>query len=218
MRRPRAYDDDCPTAHGLELIGERWALLVARELMLGPRRFKDIQTGLKGISPNVLSQRLEELEAAGIISHRQLSAPFSLWVYELTEWGLDLGPVMQALGRWAVRSPRISATRILGPVSFVLSLRAMFDPAGVSGERASLGLYLDGQAFRLTFDGKGLVAEPGEPERPDAIIRSSIAALGEAISGATALDAAIARGNLEVDGDLRVVKRFLSAFPRPPGG
>src|SRR3954468_14737795 len=96
----RRYDDACGTAHALDLIGERWALLVMRELMLGPKRFSDIRAGLPGISANVLSQRLEGLEAAGVLRRRRLPRPAAVRVYELTDWGYESEPILQALGRW----------------------------------------------------------------------------------------------------------------------
>src|SRR5262245_48168316 len=88
----RSYDDSCLTAHALDLVGERWALLVVRELLLGPKRFTDLRHGLPGISPNVLSQRLDELEHAALVHRRRLDPPASVWVYELTGWGRELEP------------------------------------------------------------------------------------------------------------------------------
>src|SRR5690349_23072333 len=104
MATKRSYEDGCAAAHALDLIGERWALLVVRELVLGPKRFTDLRAGLPGISPNVLTQRLEELEAAAIVQRRKLPPPASAWVYELTDWGLELESVIMALGRWGARS------------------------------------------------------------------------------------------------------------------
>ena len=101
----RRYDDACGTAHGLELIGERWALLVMRELMLGPKRFSDLRSDLAGISANVLTQRLEGLEAAGLLIRRKLPPPTSAQVYELSQWGYEAEPIVKSLGRWAARSP-----------------------------------------------------------------------------------------------------------------
>jgi len=100
----RRYDDACGTAHALDLIGERWALLVMRELMLGPKRFGDIRADLPGISANTLTQRLEGLEASGLVVRRRLPPPASAQVYELTRWGYEAEPIVQTLGRWAARS------------------------------------------------------------------------------------------------------------------
>src|SRR3990170_3687429 len=101
----RTYDDACAAAHALDLIGERWALLVVRELLLGPKRFTDLKAGLPGASPNVLAQRLRDLEGVGIVRRRKLPPPAASRVYELTEWGLELEPAIISLGRWGARSP-----------------------------------------------------------------------------------------------------------------
>src|SRR4249919_2386031 len=101
----RWYGDACATAHALDLVGERWALLVMRELIFGPKRFSDLRASLPGISANVLTQRLEGLEQSGLVARRRLPPPAAAQVYELTEWGYESEPIFQALGRWASRSP-----------------------------------------------------------------------------------------------------------------
>ena len=103
--KKRVYDDACGAAHALELVGDRWALLVIRELLLGPKRFSDLRAGLPGISANVLTQRLEDLEAKAIVVRRKLPPPASAWVYELTPWGLEAEEIVKVIGRWAARSP-----------------------------------------------------------------------------------------------------------------
>ena len=125
----RRYDDACGTAHALDLIGERWALLVMRELMLGPKRFSDIRADLPGISANVLTQRLEGLEGAGLLVRRKLPPPTSAQVYELSQWGYEAEPIVKSLGRWAARSPAHDPTLPLSATSLMLSFRTMFSPA-----------------------------------------------------------------------------------------
>ena len=120
MRRSeprRGYDDACGTAHALELIGERWALLVLRELLLGPRRFSDLRADLPAISANVLTERLKELESRGLVRRRKLPPPASVQVYEATEWGLEAAPLIREMGRWAARSPAHDPTLPLSGVS-----------------------------------------------------------------------------------------------------
>src|SRR3954451_22505989 len=119
----RSYEDACGAAHALDLVGERWALLVMRELMLGPKRFSDLRESLPGISANVLTQRLEGLEAAGILMRRKLPPPAATQVYELTEWGYESEPIFQAMGRWAARSPSHDPTLPFSTASLVLSMR-----------------------------------------------------------------------------------------------
>src|SRR5947199_5261613 len=139
MARRRTQDDGCGIAHASDLLGQRWALLVVRELLLGPKRFTDLRAGLPGISPNVLTQRLEELEHAAIVRRRKLTRPAAAWVYELTEWGMQLEPVVVALGRWAARSPFLPGGS-LSVDSLILSFRTMFDRHAAEGVSAGLEL------------------------------------------------------------------------------
>ena len=105
MARTRTQVDGCGIAHAAELIGQRWALIVVRELLLGPKRFTDLRAGIPDISPNVLAQRLRELEQSGIVRRRKLAPPAATQVYELTDWARQLEPAILALGRWASNSP-----------------------------------------------------------------------------------------------------------------
>ena len=129
----RHYEDACGAAHALDLVGERWALLVVRELMLGPKRFGELRASLPGLSANVLTQRLDGLEAAGVLARRKLPPPASVQVYELTPWGYESEPIFQALGRWAARSPKHDPSLPLSAVSLFLSFRTMFAAARVEG-------------------------------------------------------------------------------------
>src|SRR5215210_2876295 len=150
MRRDdekRRYDDACAAAHGMDLIGVRWSMPLIRELLLGPRRFNDLRSSLNGISANVLTQRLEGLEAAGVLVRRKLPPPASVQVYELTPWGYEAAPIFQALGRWAVRSPRHDPTRPFSPVSLMLSLRTMFSDAAAGDLEARIQLMMNGEPF-----------------------------------------------------------------------
>src|SRR3712207_4353028 len=125
----RWYEDACAAAHALDLVGERWALLVMRELIFGPRRFGALRASLPGISANVLTQLLAGLEAVGVVVRRRLAPPAWAQVYALTEWGLESEPIFQALGRWAARSPRHDPTLPFSAASLLLSLRTMLDAA-----------------------------------------------------------------------------------------
>src|SRR3954447_21088106 len=101
----RTYGDGCAIAHALDLVGERWGLLVVRELLLGPKRYTDLRRGLPNASPNVLAQRLGELERAGVVRRRKLPPRAAVRVYELTDWGRELEGTVISLGHWAARSP-----------------------------------------------------------------------------------------------------------------
>ena len=163
----RSYDDGCAAAHALDLVGERWALLVVRELLLGPKRFTDLRAGLPNASPNVLAQRLRELEGAGVVRRRKLPPPAASRVYELTDWGMELEPVITRLGRWGARSPSKPRDAALGIDSLILSLRTMFDPRAADGLRATYELHLGEDRFRaVVADGRFEIARGGA-QRPE---------------------------------------------------
>ena len=163
-RRPkgRSYDDACASAHALDLVGERWALLVVRELVLGPKRFTDLRAGLPGVSPNVLAERLRGLEAAGVVRRGKLPPPAASRIYELTDWGLELEPVIVSLGRWGARSPLRPHDAGMGIDSLILSFRTMFDPLAAEGLDATYELRIGEDRFRAAVSGGRLEIERGE--------------------------------------------------------
>src|SRR5215212_7220852 len=169
----RRYDDACGTAHALDLIGERWALLVMRELMLGPKRFGDLRSDLPGISANVLTQRLEGLEAAGVLIRRKLPPPASSQVYELTPWGYESEPIFQTLGRWATRSPLHDPTLPLSAVSLFLSFRTMIDPARAQGIKARIGFRIGAETYLLRLAKGRVEVTRGAIERADLVFTGS---------------------------------------------
>src|ERR1700751_4223758 len=123
----RSYQDPCGIARALDVIGERWALLVVRELLLGSKRFTDLRAGLPHIGPDVLAQRLRELEQGGVIRRGKLPPPAASRIYELTEWGRPLEPVLLGLGRWGSQSPFPEGDGVLGPDALVIALKTLFD-------------------------------------------------------------------------------------------
>lgn len=211
----RRYDDACGTAHALDLIGERWALLVMRELMLGPKRFSDIRADLPGISANVLTQRLEGLEASGLVVRRRLPPPAATQVYELTPWGYEAEPIVQSLGRWAARSPGHDPSLPLSATSLMLSFRTMFDPERATGLDFSLGFRLGGERFAGRIaDGRFEVAR-GDPAGADLVLAGAPTAIAGAVYGAAPLDALEGAGALTVEGDRALAARFVTLFPLP---
>ena len=200
----KKHIDACAAAHGLDLVGDRWALLVVRQLILGPKRFTDLRAGLPNISPNVLTQRLEDLEANGVLVRRKLPPPASSWVYELTEWGRDLEPVLIALGRWAVRSPFLPQGQ-LNPDAFILSLRAMYQ-----GEMTgSIEIRIGEEVFHAALEGTEINLARGAAVAPDVVISGSV----EEIAGVTYMGGKIS--SVRIEGDKNLAKRFLSSFPLP---
>src|SRR5579885_1577305 len=198
MATSRTYEDSCGVAHALELVGERWALLVVRELMLGAKRFGDIKDGLPGISANVLSHRLDELEQAGLVTRRKLPKPASVWVYDLSDWARDLEPVMQQLGRWAARDPHHRKDLHFGSASLVLSLRTNFDASLAEGLNLTIELVANGEVYTARVARKKLVIEAGEPTEPDATVTGDARMFAAVTYGGRPLADAMATGDLVV--------------------
>src|SRR5256714_1443998 len=170
MAGKRTYGDRCGIARALDVVGERWALLVVRELLLGPKRFTDLRAGLPHLSADVLAQRLKDLEEAGVVGRRTLAPPAASRVYELTEWGRELEPAVLALGRWGSRAPFPPADARLGVDAFVLALRTLFDPGAAEDVQVTYALRLGDQAFRLRVAGGRLEVARGEAPDAFAII------------------------------------------------
>ena len=206
----RGYDDACGTAHALELIGERWALLVLRELMLGSRRFSELRADLPGISANVLTQRLTDLEARGLVVKKRLPPPASVQVYEATAWGLEAEPIVQALGRWAARSPRHDPTLPISGVSILLSFRTMFDPARARGMKATIAFRFGEDRYYVEIGDGKLVARRGEPDAADLIVAGEPTMLAAIVYGKQPLDL------VEIEGDRALFQRFVDLFELPP--
>lgn len=214
-RRDRWYEDACATAHALVLVGERWALLVMRELMLGPKRFTDLRASLPGISANVLTQRLESLEAAGVLVRRKLPPPAPVQVYELTEWGYQSEPIFRALGRWAARSPAHDPTLPLSTASLILALRTMFDAERALGLAARVGLVLGEELFDVGIADGRIVAHRGTAEPADLVLTGSPPSIAALIFGGCPLEILEAEGALHVVGDRALAARFATLFPLP---
>ncbi|SMB80564.1 winged helix-turn-helix transcriptional regulator [Deinococcus hopiensis] len=214
MASKRSYEDGCAAAHALDLIGERWALLVVRELLLGPRRFTDLRAALPGISPNVLTQRLVDLEETGVLRRRHLPAPAASWVYELTSWGYELEPVLQQLGRWGVRSPVRPQGHPISLATLITALKTMFQSPG--GElKATLELRMGRDTFTVRLEDGQIAVEPGEARHPSAVLTGDVPTLGGLIFGGQPLQAAEAEGRVAVEGDRALAEHFLRLFPLP---
>lgn len=211
----RRYDDACGTAHALDLIGERWALLVMRELMLGPKRFSDIRADLPGISANVLTQRLEGLEEAGLVVRRRLPPPVSAQVYELTQWGYEAEPIIQALGRWATRSPDHDPSLHLSPTSLMLSFRTMYAPDRLPGLKAAIGFRIGVETFLVRIADGTLHAARSEVDGAQLIFTGSTMAIAAAVYGGVPIEALEAEGALAIEGDRALAARFVTLFPLP---
>ncbi|WP_165949423.1 winged helix-turn-helix transcriptional regulator [Kribbella turkmenica] len=214
MTSKRRYDDSCGLAQGLNVVGDRWALHVVRELLLEPRRFADLRADLPGISSNVLTQRLTDLEEAGVVRRRRLPPPAASWVYELTGWGAELEPVILQLGAWAARSSDFDTESPLSCTSVVLSMRTMFRLEAAEGVVLRIG-------FRLAE--RNVLARI-ETEQLDVVVVESLAAAAAAVVTTTPevlakllfdrldLDAALGEGLVSLEGDRAGFERYLACF------
>jgi DNA-binding HxlR family transcriptional regulator len=205
----RRYDDACGLAHALELIGERWAMLVLRELAYGPRRFSELKSDLPGISANVLTQRLAELEKRGIVRKTRLPPPASVQVYEATQWGLEAAPVIARLGKWAARSPLHDPTLPISHVAIMMSLETMLEPERAKGMRARLGFRLGEASYVAKLADGRLEVERRKIENCDLIFTASAGELGAVVYGGAPLE------TIGVEGDIELAKRFVALFPLP---
>jgi DNA-binding HxlR family transcriptional regulator/putative sterol carrier protein len=214
MATRRTYGDGCAIAHGLDLVGERWALLVVRELLLGPKRFTDLKKGLPNASPNVISERLRELERAGIVKREKLPPPASVRVYELTDWGRELDETVISLGRWAARSPSPSDAPV-GLDSIVLALRTLFDPGAAKGLRASYELRLGENRFRIDVSDDEIEVARGGANQADATIDTDPDTLTAVLWKGRPLRDAQRAGEMRIEGDQSAVERLVPLFPVP---
>ncbi len=215
MESPRTYGEACGIPRALDRIGSRWALMIVRELVLGPKRFTDLRTGLPEASPNVLSQRLRELEQEGVVRRRRLAPPAASQVYELTEWGQQLEPVLVALGRWGARAPVAPEGVGMSLDSHVLSLVTLFDAALAGGLGMTVNLHLGEYRFRADVADGRLDIERGEAPAPDATIETDAGTLLALSHRRRELADALRAGEITIEGDEDAVKRFLGLFTLP---
>ena len=207
----RTYQQFCPLAYSLDIIGERWSLLIVRELRLGPRRFSDLQRGLPGIGPNLLSRRLKDLEMAGVITAVPLPPPARIQAYSLTESGHELAAALGPLAKWGMRWLQIPIPEddFLSPVSAISSLKVYFRPNLAEGITLTAEIHLDLDYFRVEINSDTIhIAQGFAPE-------ASIA-LSTTPKGLLALVTAQTPSNFVLlRGDMADVHRFFEQFTAP---
>jgi DNA-binding HxlR family transcriptional regulator len=211
----RKYEDGCAIAQALDVIGERWALLVVRELVLGPKRFTDLLAGLHGVSSDVLTQRLRDLSDAGVVHRRRLGPPAAAWVYELTEWGAELEDIILELAEWVHKSPHMRYDLPLGPDSLMLSLKTRFQSPAAEGMSASIGLSFGDVHFGVRIADGQLAIVRGDADDPDLILDTDEATLLSLLNPDGSVDDAVSSGRLRLTGDRALADRFRSLFPVP---
>jgi DNA-binding HxlR family transcriptional regulator len=215
MVEKRWYDDACGTAMALELVGERWSLLIVRELMFGGRRFGELKGALNGISANVLTQRLEGMEAAGILQKRKLPPPASVQIYELTRWGYESETAIQELGRWATRSPAHDPSLPLSAASLMLSFRTMLSAERSAGMVARIGFRLGDEVFTTELANSGFQVMRAEPADADVVFTSTPREFAALTYGGVPIAEGEKLGLVAVEGDRALAERFVTLFPLP---
>ena len=216
MARTQTYEDRCGIARALDVVGERWALLVVRELLLGPKRFTDLRSGLPKVSAEVLAQRLRDLEQAGVVARRTLPPPGAARVYELTGRGAALEPVLLALGRWGAGTPLGDPGAAMSLDSHVIALKTLFSP-GPRIAALQVGLTLGGHEYEVQVEGARLGVRRGAAADPDLTLTAAPQHFLAVLRGRRGLDDAVERGELDVRGGMTVARRFFAMFPTPAG-
>ena len=211
----RGYHDSCAIARGLDLVGERWAMLVVRELLLGPKRFTYLRRGLPAASPNALTDRLRELGEIGVVRRRKQRAPAAGWVYELTDWGRELEPVLVTLGTWAIRSSLVDGKGHLGVDSIMLEIRSYFRPRTSAGKPATVEIRLPSDSFGVWLDGTQADARHELPADPDAVIATDAHVLADVLGDPKRAREALDEGTLTITGNHRVAVRLISGVVLP---
>jgi DNA-binding HxlR family transcriptional regulator len=214
----RKFDQYCPVAHALSLVGERWSLLIVRELLLGPKRYTDLAHGLPGIGTNILAARLKELEGCGVVEKRTLPPPAASTVYELTEYGAELREAIYALARWG--------TRTIGPPGpddelypewGLNALAALFVPEAARGLTATYSVVVEGDAFTARIVDGALEPSMGIAEDADVVVETDMETFFGLGSGELAPGDAVKSGRAKLQGDVEALERcfrVLSLAPR----
>ena len=205
----RRFDDACGLAHAMELLGERWAMLVLRELAYGPRRFSDLKSDLQGISANVLTQRLTELEARGLVRKTRLPPPAAVQVYEATPWGLEVVPLIANLGKWAARSPLHNPQLRMSHVSVVMSLQTLISAERAKGLDARVCFRFGDVNYVTTVREGALDVERRDADACDVTFIGSPSEVAAVIHGGAPFEM------IRVEGDMELAKRFRTLFPLP---
>lgn len=209
----RTYDQHCALAHGLDVLGERWTLLVIRELLLGPQRFSDLESSLAGIGPNTLAARLRQMESDGLIEKRRLPPPAPATVYVLTDRGAALEPAIIELGRWGrQRLPATIGHEAFRPGWLLMALKVSFDPAHAADVDAVYELTVSDEPFTVRIRGGSIEVRRGNTPDADAAICTDQDTLLALANGTLSPGEAIKRGDVRIEGDKQAARAWFRAF------
>ena len=213
----RTYNQYCATARTLDLVGERWTLLLIRELLTGPKRFGDLQQSLRGLGTGLLAARLKHLEREGLAHKVTLPAPARTPAYDLTEAGRELGPAVLALARWGTKwaMGERRAGEAFHPGWAVLAMEAFFDPEAAAGVRAVYEFRVGDEVFHVRVDDGEVDAGHGPAGRPDAVVETDEAVFASLADGRSSLADKSAAGEASASGDREALRRLGSLFRRP---
>jgi DNA-binding HxlR family transcriptional regulator len=207
----RSYNQYCGLAYALDIVGERWTLLIVRELIVGPRRFKDLLEGLPSISTNLLSERLKHLELQGLIRRRILPPPAGSTVYELTALGQALEATLLELGRWGSQfaPPSPEGATVLHVGSYALTLKTFFRPEQAQGLNETYELHMDNEVLQVQIAGGEIHVRQGEARQANAVFHTDMPTYLALLGGQIQPHEACAKGLLRIEGDQGALSRFL---------
>jgi DNA-binding HxlR family transcriptional regulator len=213
----RSYNQYCGLAYALDIIGERWTILLVRELIAGPRRFKDLLDGLPGISTNLLAERLKNLEQQGVIRRRTLAPPAGSAVYELTATGRALEPMLLELGRWGSQfvPPTPEAATVLPVGSYALTLKTFFRPEQAQGINETYELDVDGEVLQVQIKDGEIHIQQGETLRANVVFYTDRRSYLGLLAGQIQPDEAISSGIIRIEGEPDALRRFLNICGLP---
>jgi DNA-binding HxlR family transcriptional regulator len=211
----RSYHQFCAVARGLDIVGERWTLLLVRDLLTGPKRYSDLLAGLPGIGTNLLAARLRELEERNIVRRRVLPPPAASTVYELTEVGQGLEPVVMAIGRWGHRFLGVPREdEFLSANAYLVAMRALFQPDAAAELDTCYELRVGNQIFEVRIANGRCSTREGQPSAPDAILTMDVSALGALLGGTLSPAEAHQTRRIRIEGDPDALETFARVFAR----
>jgi DNA-binding HxlR family transcriptional regulator len=214
----RSYNQFCPVAYSLDIIGDRWTLLMARELLFGPRRFTDLQRGLPGMGTNLLAQRLKELEESGIIRQRKLPPPAATSVYELTEFGESLRGIIDEMTLWGFRfmTSENLQTDYLSVMAMMSALKILFDPSAATNAHIACEVHASGEVFSLNIDEGHLKVSAGGNDHANLVIRTDPKVFVGVLLGGIDIDYALKENLAQIDqGDRSMLEQLTGVFRVP---